>query len=126
MTRKSRIEKRNLQETAENLLVDSELHNRASNNLEKLAYNTEKMHESIDQQINIKKDLLAQLKERRNSGGNISSRERAFRDNQLRQKLKSAQHYTQKPIDMVEVEQINAIDIDRNDFYVCEIQQNIC
>ncbi|AVO01001.1 ATP-binding protein [Staphylococcus simulans] len=116
MTRKSRIEKRNLQETAENLLVDSELHNRASNNLEKLAYNTEKMHESIDQQINIKKDLLAQLKERRNSGGNISSRERAFRDNQLRQKLKSAQHYTQKPIDMVEVEQINAIDIDRNDF----------
>ena len=86
MNRKSRIEKRELKDSAENLLVDSELHNRGKDNLEKLAYNSEKMHENIDQQINMKKDLLAQLRQRRQSGSNLSKNERRFNDEQLRQK----------------------------------------
>ncbi|WP_114604251.1 ATP-binding protein [Staphylococcus sp. EZ-P03] len=120
MNRKSRIEKRELKDSAENLLVDSELHNRGKDNLEKLAYNSEKMHENIDQQINMKKDLLAQLRQRRQSGSNLSKNERRFNDEQLRQKLKSANHYAKKEIDLVEVNQVNTIDIDRNDFMTTE------
>lgn len=55
MTRKQNQEKRELKNAAEKLLVDYELRNRASDNLDKASYNIQKMEDNVDQQIKIKK-----------------------------------------------------------------------
>lgn len=116
MTRKQNQEKRELKNAAEKLLVDYELRNRASDNLEKVSYNIQKMEDNVDQQIKIKKDLLNNLKERRTSNNNFSSIQSDFINKDLRNKLRDAQSYTSKNLDLIEINNINTIDIDRDDF----------
>lgn len=116
MTRKQNQEKRELKNAAEKLLVDYELRNRASDNLDKASYNIQKMENNVDQQIKIKKDLLNNLKERRTSNNNFSSIQSDFINKDLRNKLRDAQSYTSKNLDLIEINNINTIDIDRDDF----------
>lgn len=116
MTRKQNQEKRELKNAAEKLLVDYELRNRASDNLDKVSYNIQKMEDNVDQQIKIKKDLLNNLKERRTSNNNFSSIQSDFINKDLRNKLRDAQSYTSKNLDLIEINNINTIDIDRDDF----------
>ncbi|MGD6768480.1 ATP-binding protein [Mammaliicoccus lentus] len=116
MTRKQNQEKRELKNAAEKLLVDYELRNRASDNLDKASYNIQKMEDNVDQQIKIKKDLLNNLKERRTSNNNFSSIQSDFINKDLRNKLRDAQSYTSKNLDLIEINNINTIDIDRDDF----------
>src|SRR5699024_7563691 len=116
MTRKQNQEKRELKSAAEKLLVDYELRNRASDNLDKASYNMQKMEDNVNQQIKIKKDLLNNLKERRTSNNNFSSIQSDFINKDLRNKLRDAQSYTSKNLDLIEINNINTIDIDRDDF----------
>lgn len=116
MTRKQNQEKRELNSAAEKLLVDYELRNRAKDNLDKVSHNIQKMDEIVDQQIEMKKDLLNSLKARRNSIHEDSKIKKDFIDNELRNKLRSGQSYTAKELELINVNQINTIDIDRDDF----------
>ena len=65
MSRQSRKDKKELKGLAENLLVDYELRNQANDNLDKSLHNIDVMRENIDNQINMKKDLLNELRNRR-------------------------------------------------------------
>ena len=116
MTRKQNQEKRELKNAAENLLVDYELRNRSKDNLDKASYNIQKMEENVDQQIKMKKDLLNNLKEKRTSNNKSSSIKSDYINKDLRDKLKNAQSYTSKNMDLIEINNINTIDIDRDDF----------
>lgn len=46
-------------------MVDYELRNQANDNLDKSLHNIDVMRENIDNQINMKKDLLNELRNRR-------------------------------------------------------------
>lgn len=116
MNRKKSQEKRELKNAAEKLLVDYEIRNRAKDNLDKVSHNIQKMDENVDQQIEMKKDLLNSLKARRNSIHEESKIKKDFLDNELRNKLRSGQSYTAKELELINVNQINTIDIDRDDF----------
>ncbi|KOR11656.1 ATP-binding protein [Staphylococcus carnosus] len=116
MNRKKSQEKRELKSAAEKLLVDYEIRNRAKDNLDKVSHNIQKMDENVDQQIEMKKDLLNSLKARRNSIHEESKIKKDFLDNELRNKLRSGQSYTAKELELINVNQINTIDIDRDDF----------
>lgn len=116
MNRKGDQEKRVLNSAAEKLLVDYELRNRAKDNLDKVSHNIQKMDDNIDQQIEVKKDLLNSLKARRSSIHEDSKIKKDFLDNELRNKLRSGQSYTAKELELITVNQINTIDIDRDDF----------
>lgn len=116
MNRKKSQEKRELKNAAEKLLVDYEIRNRAKDNLDKVSHNIQKMDDNIDQQIEVKKDLLNSLKARRNSIHEDSKIKKDFLDNELRNKLRSGQSYTAKELELITVNQINTIDIDRDDF----------
>ena len=116
MNRKGDQEKRVINSAAEKLLVDYELRNRAKDNLDKVSHNIQKMDDNIDQQIEVKKDLLNSLKARRSSIHEDSKIKKDFLDNELRNKLRSGQSYTAKELELITVNQINTIDIDRDDF----------
>lgn len=116
MNRKKSQEKRELKNAAEKLLVDYELRNRGKDNLDKVSHNLQKMDENVDQQIEMKKDLLNSLKARRNSIHEESKIKKDFLENELRNKLRSGQSYTAKELELINVNQINTIDIDRDDF----------
>lgn len=116
MNRKKSQEKRELKNAAEKLLVDYEIRNRAKDNLDKVSHNIQKMDDNIDQQIEVKKDLLNSLKARRSSIHEDSKIKKDFLDNELRNKLRSGQSYTAKELELITVNQINTIDIDRDDF----------
>ncbi|PNZ99178.1 ATP-binding protein, partial [Staphylococcus carnosus] len=116
MNRKKSQEKRELKNAAEKLLVDYELRNRGKDNLDKVSHNLQKMDKNVDQQIEMKKDLLNSLKARRNSIHEESKIKKDFLENELRNKLRSGQSYTAKELELINVNQINTIDIDRDDF----------
>src|SRR5699024_9884528 len=116
MNRKGDQEKRVINSAEEKLLVDYELRNRAKDNLDKVSHNIQKMDDNIDQQIEVKKDLLNSLKARRSSIHEDSKIKKDFLDNELRNKLRSGQSYTAKELELITVNQINTIDIDRDDF----------
>lgn len=119
MNRETRNERNEMKHAAEKIIVDKELRDRGKDNLEKASYNMQVMEDSVDQQINMKKDLLAQLRERRNSP-NQSKVEQSFNNEELKSKLRAAQRFSKKELDLVEIERVNTIDIDREDFDTIE------
>ena len=119
MNRETRNERNEMKHAAEKIIVDKELRDRGKDNLEKASYNMQVMEDSVDQQINMKKDLLAQLRERRNNP-NQSKVEQSFNNEELKSKLRAAQRFSKKELDLVEIERVNTIDIDREDFDTVE------
>lgn len=116
MNRKKSQEKRELKNAAEKLLVDYELRNRGKDNLDKVSHNLQKMDENVDQQIEMKKDLLNSLREKRNTTNEDSMIRSDFINKDMRNKLKSARSYSAKELDLIKVNNINTIDIDRDGF----------
>ncbi|MCC3665181.1 ATP-binding protein, partial [Staphylococcus haemolyticus] len=88
MSRQSRKDKKELKGLAENLLVDYELRNQANDNLDKSLHNIDVMRENIDNQINMKKDLLNELRNRRLNNTQLQdSNLTKFNDEVLKNKL---------------------------------------
>ncbi|MCY1611883.1 ATP-binding protein [Staphylococcus pettenkoferi] len=116
MNKKRDPKKREVNSVAEKLLVDYELRNRAKDNLDKTSHNLQKMETKIDQQISMKKELLKDLKARRNSTHKSSKIKSDFINQYIRSKLKSAQTYTNKEMNLLNINKVNTIDIDRDDF----------
>ncbi|AKC75050.1 MULTISPECIES: hypothetical protein [Staphylococcus] len=117
MSRQSRKDKKELKGLAENLLVDYELRNQANDNLDKSLHNIDVMRENIDNQINMKKDLLNELRNRRLNNTQLQdSNLTKFNDEVLKNKLRDGQIYASKSIDLVETNSVKTIDIDRDDF----------
>ena len=101
-----------MNDIAENLLVDRELQHKGRNSLDKSLYNSNIITENIEQEINIKKDLIKELRNRR-TNSNLQSRNE---DSLIKQKLQAAQNYSSKTIDLVEDNKVKSIDTDREDF----------
>lgn len=115
MSRQNRKDKKELKGLAENLLVDYELRNQSNNQLDKSMYNMEIMEQNVDNQINMKKDLLKELRARRvNNSENV--RVNHHRDQILKSKLNDARAYSSKKLEIIETKEVTTIDIDRKDF----------
>ena len=106
MNKKRDPKKREVNSVAEKLLVDYELRNRAKDNLDKTSHNLQKMETKIDQQISMKKELLKDLKARRNSTHKSSKIKSDFINQDIRSKLKSAQTYTNKEMNLLNINKL--------------------
>ena len=78
-------------------MVDYELRNQANDNLDKSLHNIDVMRENIDNQINMKKDLLNELRNRRLNNTQLQdSNLTKFNDEVLKNKLRDGQIYASK------------------------------
>ena len=104
-----------MKHAAEKIIVDKELRDRGRDNLEKASYNIDTMLNNVDQQIAMKKELLSQLRQRRNNSHQFKKRD-LYHDKILENKLNSAQEISKKNLNLIELDKVTTIDIDREDF----------
>ncbi|HDE5372013.1 TPA: ATP-binding protein [Staphylococcus aureus] len=115
MNKKTRNENKKMKHAAEKIIVDKELRDRGRDNLEKASYNIDTMLNNVDQQIAMKKELLSQLRQRRNNSHQFKKRD-LYHDKILENKLNSAQEISKKNLNLIELDKVTTIDIDREDF----------
>ncbi|MDU0449995.1 ATP-binding protein [Staphylococcus haemolyticus] len=115
MNKKTRNENKKMKHAAEKIIVDKELRDRGRDNLEKASYNIDTMLDNVDQQIAMKKELLSQLRQRRNNSNQFKQRD-LYHDKILENKLNAAQEISKKNLNLIELDKVTTIDIDREDF----------
>ena len=98
-----------MKHAAEKIIVDKELRDRGRDNLEKASYNIDTMLNNVDQQIAMKKELLSQLRQRRNNSHQFKKRD-LYHDKILENKLNSAQEISKKNLNLIELDKVTTIE----------------
>lgn len=113
-------DKKELNSIAENLVVDLHLQNRGKDNLDKSLYNSKIVQQNLDKQINLKQNILKDLRNRRLNTSSLLKKD----DDVLLNKINLTQKFLSKDLETIENTKVDTIDIDRSDFETRKYNEN--